>query len=94
MSTSDSVSELSVTNGPDRADLLRAVTNPDQHLHVIFATEAEPLEAHLDAIEEVGDEGATFGLKGHIASGKLKGAVFSGIYDSGSRTGTLMLRPG
>lgn len=85
-------SKVPVSNGPDKADLLRAVTNPDEHLHVMFDTAADPLEAHLDSIEEVGVDGVTFGLKGHVVSGNLRGAVFSGIYDSSARTGTLVFR--
>ena len=38
--------EIPVSNGPDKADLLRAVTNPDAHLHVTFRTPTEVVEAH------------------------------------------------
>jgi hypothetical protein len=84
--------ELDVSNGPDKADLLRAVTNPDQHLHVRFETADGPVEAHIDAIEEGGDDGLTFSLRGHLTSGNLRGAVFSGLYDSTNRTGRLVLK--
>jgi hypothetical protein len=40
----------------------------------------------------MGDDGLTFGLSGHIASGNLRGAVFSGVYDVVSRSGRLVLR--
>ena len=86
------INELPVSNGPDKADLLRAVTNPGAHLHVTFDTPTDPLEAHLDKIEEIGVDGVTFGLRGHVASGNLRGAVFSGVYDSSSRTGKLALK--
>ena len=58
-----------VNDGPDKADLLRAVTNPDYHLHVTFRTPTEVVEAHLDRVERITEDGTTFGLRGHLASG-------------------------
>ena len=87
-----SSNELHVSDGPDKADLLRAVTNPEKHLHVMFHTATDPVEAHLDVIEEIASDGVTFGLRGHITSGNLRGALFSGVYDSSSRSGKLVLR--
>ena len=87
-----SKNEIPVSNGPDKSDLLRAVSNPSKHLHVSFDTPVDPLEVHIDRIEEMGDDGLTFGLSGHIASGNLRGAVFSGVYDVVSRSGRLVLR--
>jgi hypothetical protein len=87
-----SANELEVTNGPDKADLLRAITNQEEHLHVAFDTPTDPVEAHIDAIEETGDDGMTFALRGHVTSGNLRGAVFAGVYDASSRTGRLVLR--
>ena len=84
--------EIDVRDGPDKADLLRAVTNPDRHIHVIFQTADGPLEAHVDAIEEGGEDGLTFGVRGHLTSGNLRGAQFAGEYDSASRSGRLRLR--
>jgi hypothetical protein len=84
--------ELLVTDGPDKAGLLRAVTNPEAHLHVTFRSPAELLEAHLEMIQEITEDGMTFGLKGHLASGNLRGARFAGIYDLESRSGRLVLR--
>jgi hypothetical protein len=37
-------------------------------------------------------DGMTFGLKGHLASGNLRGARFAGIYEVASRSGKLVLR--
>ena len=65
--------EILVSDGPDKADLLRAVTNPEAHLHVTFRTPTELVEAHLEAIQEITTDGMTFGLKGPLASGKLCG---------------------
>jgi hypothetical protein len=84
--------EIDVRDGPDKADLLRAVTNPDQHIHVVFQTADGPVEAHVDAIEEGGADGLTFGVRGHLTSGNLRGAEFAGEYDSASRSGRLRLR--
>jgi len=85
-------SEMAIRNGPDKADLLRAVTNPDKHLHVMFETPADAVEAHIDAIEELSTDGTTFGLRGHLTSGNLRGAVFTGSYDVSSRSGHLILK--
>ena len=86
------IDEIQVSNGPDKADLLRAVTNPDRHLHVIFDTADGPVEAHVDAIEEGGEDGLRFAVRGHLTSGTLRGAQFAGEYDSASRSGRLKLR--
>lgn len=83
---------LDVSNGPDKAGLLRAVTNPDEHLHVVFGTTAGLVETHIDVIEETGTDGVQFALRGHVASGELRGADFAGLYDSETRTGRLHLR--
>jgi hypothetical protein len=87
-----SKTELEIRNGPDKADLLRAVANPDKHLHVRFETAAEPVEAHVDAMEELTTDGSAFGLRGHLTSGNLRGAVFTGTYDVSSRSGRLVLK--
>lgn len=84
--------EIPVSDGPDKAELLRAVANPDKHLHMMFQTPTEMVEAHVDFIEEITEDGMTFGVKGHIASGNLRGARFAAIYDPGSRSGKLVLR--
>jgi len=84
--------ELKVRNGPDKADLLRAVTNPDEHIHVSFETAGDPVEAQIDAIEEMDSDGTLFGIRGHLTAGNLRGALFAGIYDCGERAGLLMLK--
>ena len=61
--------ELEVCNGPDKADLLRAVTNSDEHVHVSFETAGDLVEAHIDAIEELRSDGMMFGLLGHLTTG-------------------------
>jgi hypothetical protein len=81
-----------VNDGPDKADLLRAVANPDDHFHVRFRTPTEVVEAHLDMVEEIAGDGTTFGLRGHLASGNLRGARFAAIYEVGTRSGKLVLR--
>jgi hypothetical protein len=87
-----STNELEVRNGPDKADLLRAMANPQQHLQVSFDTEVDPVEAHINAIEEIGGDGLTFGLRGHLTSGNLRGAMFAGTYNSGTRKGRIILK--
>jgi hypothetical protein len=85
-----STHELAIRNGPDKAGLLRAVANPDKHLHVMFETPLEAVEAHIDAVEELSTDGSTFGVRGHLTSGNLRGAVFAGTYDVSSRSGRLV----
>jgi hypothetical protein len=84
--------ELKVRNGPDKADLLRAVSNPDRHIHVSFETVGDPVEAHIASIEEMDSNGTLFGIRGHLTTGNLRGAVFAGIYDCGERAGLLTLK--
>jgi hypothetical protein len=87
-----STNELEIHNGPDKAELLRAVANPDKHLHVMFETPAEAVEAHIDIMEEITTDGSAFGLLGHFTSGNLRGAVFTGTYNVSSRSGRLVLK--
>jgi len=54
--------EIPVSNGPDKADLLRAVTNPDAHLHVTFRTPTEVVEAHVDFVEEIAEDDGRLAL--------------------------------
>ena len=49
-----SASEIIVSDGPGKDDLLRAVANPDKHLHVMLHTRSEAIEAHIDATDEEG----------------------------------------
>lgn len=87
-----STSEIIVSNGPGKDDLLRAVANPGTHLHVMFHTASEALEAHIDAIDEEGLDGLRFALRGHLRSEHFRGAHFTGVYDAETRTGRLMLQ--
>jgi hypothetical protein len=80
-----------VSDGPAKDDLLRAVSNPDD-LHVTFNMPGEPLEAHIDAIDEEGLDGLRFSLRGRLKSANFRGAHFTGVYDSSTRTGRLRLQ--
>ena len=71
-----SANEIIVSNGPGKDDLLRAVANPDKHLHVMFHTASEPLEAHIDAIDEEGLDGLRFALRGRLEVGALPRRAF------------------
>lgn len=43
-------------------------------------------------VEKIAEDGTTFGLRGHLASGNLRGARFAAIYEVGIRSGKLVLR--
>jgi hypothetical protein len=83
---------ISVTSGPSKADLLRAATNADDDLHALFGTPEGMIEAHIDAIEEIGVDGVDFTVWGHLASTDLRGAVFTGFYNCEARRGRLALK--
>ena len=87
-----SVSEIVVSDGPGKDDLLRAVANADKDLGVIFRTLGETIEARIDAIDEEGLDGLRFGLRGRLKSANLSGALFTGVYDTETRTGRLVLQ--
>ena len=80
--------ELNIKNGPTKPDLELAVSNPDRHHQVSFATDREPVEVHLDKFREIPD-GTEFELKGHVVSGPYKRKAFSALYDVETRTGTI-----
>jgi len=83
---------IAVTSGPNKADLLRAVANSDEHLHAIFGTPAGAIEAHIDSVEEIGLDGVDFTVWGHLASTNLRGAIFTGTYNCEARIGRLALK--
>jgi hypothetical protein len=83
---------IPLTSGPSKSDLLRAVANPDDQIHALFGTPDGMIEAHIDAIEEIGVDGVDFTVWGHLASTDLRGAVFTGVYNCEARTGRLALK--
>jgi len=87
-----SASEIIVSNGPGKDDLLRAAASSDKHQHVIFHTRSEAIEAHIDTIDEEGLDGLRFALSGHLRSENFRGAHFAGVYDAETRTGRLRLQ--
>jgi len=83
---------IAVTSGPNKADLLRAAANPEDHLHAIFGTPDGAIEAHIDSVEEIGLDGVDFTVWGHLASTNLRGAIFTGTYNCEARIGRLALK--
>lgn len=87
-----STSIVRVTNGPDKSDLLRALSKSDPQVHAIFDTPDGQIEARIDVIEEQGSDGIGFTMWGHLASSNLRGAYFTGSYNCGTRTGRLAFK--
>ena len=87
-----SASEITVSGGPAKDDLLRAVASADKHLPVIFHTPGEAIEAQIDAIDEEGLDGLRFAVRGRLRSANFRGAYFTGVYDAETRTGRLRLQ--
>jgi hypothetical protein len=85
---------ISVTNGPDKSDLLRAVANPELQLHAIFDTSDGVIEAQIETIEERGEDGLAFTVWGHLMSANLRGAFFTGSYNCATRMGRLAMKKG
>jgi hypothetical protein len=88
--TTMSISLIPVTDGPDKADLLRAVANP--YRYTTFGTQEGNIEARIDLIEGRDTEGVGFTVWGHLASSNLRGAFFTGAYNCETRTGRLALK--
>jgi hypothetical protein len=70
---------LAIIEGPLKPDMQWAVAYPEKDLHVHFETESDPVDVHLDRIEEIGD-GTTFGLTGHVVSSNFRGRPFRAVY--------------
>jgi hypothetical protein len=87
-----STTRVAITDGPSKADLLRAAASPERQALAVFATSEGAMEAQIDAIEEIGIEGVDFTLWGHLASSNWQGAVFTGTYNCEARTGRLALK--
>lgn len=82
--------ELNIKDGPTKPDLELAMTNPERHLHLSFATDGEQVVVHLDKMREIPD-GTEFELKGHIVSEPYKSKAFMALYDVESHTGTMQV---
>ena len=77
---------LKITNGPAKADLLRAVT--DNELIAVLRTKDGLVEAHIEVVKE-SPSGNSFALAGTLQSFQLAGVRFRGTYDTESRKGAL-----
>jgi hypothetical protein len=75
---------LTIVDGPLKPDLQWAVAYPEKHLHIHFETDNDPVDVHLDRLEELG-EGTSFGLVGHIVSSNYKGRPFKAVYHLSDR---------
>lgn len=87
-----SVSEITVSGGPCREDLLRAAAACGKACPVVFLSSCERLEARIDAIDEESLGGLQFAVRGRLSSPNFAGAYFAGVYDARSRTGRLRLQ--
>jgi hypothetical protein len=70
---------LTIVDGPLKPDLQWAIAYPEKHLHIHFETDGDPVDVHLDRMEEFGD-GTSFGLVGHIVSANHKSKPFKAVY--------------
>ena len=77
---------LKITNGPAKADLLRAVAGNE--LIAVLRTKDGLVEAHIEVVKE-SPSGNSFALAGTLQSFQLAGVRFQGTYDTESRKGAL-----
>jgi hypothetical protein len=70
---------LVIVDGPPKPDMQWAVAYPEKDPHIHFETEGDPIDVHLDRMEELAD-GASFGLVGHVVSSNHKGKRFKAVY--------------
>lgn len=82
--------QIPLTSGPSRTDLLRAAS--DDNVHAVFGTPVGVIEVQISGVEEIGAGGADFTVWGHLQSSSLKGAVFTGNYNCAARIGRLALK--
>ena len=75
---------LIIVDGPLKPDMQRAVVYPENDLHIHFETEGDPIDVHLDRVEEFAD-GTSFGLTGHVVSNNHKGKRFKAVYHLSER---------
>jgi hypothetical protein len=83
-------SQLPLTGGPSRSELLRAASDPTSP--AVFATPVGAIEVHITGVEEIGSDGTDFTVWGQLESTALKGAVFTGNYNCAARIGRLALK--
>ncbi len=79
--------ELKIVDGPDKPALQWSLTKPDECV-VHFRVEGDVFDAQIIRMDE-GEDGFTFGLRGHLTSGDLKGSPFEAVYSIGSRSGRM-----
>ena len=83
--------ELEVSGGPDKADLLKSLANPGREISVPFRIGDGMFEAINDQMESFGTGGTEVTLEGHIHSGIYGGLCFSGTYDLDTRHGRFLM---
>jgi len=83
-------SQLPLTGGPSRTELLRAASDPNSP--AVFGTPVGAIEVQITGLQEIGSEGTDFTVWGHLESTTLKGAVFTGNYNCAAGIGRLALK--
>lgn len=79
--------ELNIVDGPDKPALQWSLTKPGECV-VHFRVEGDAYDAQIARMDE-GEDGFTFGLRGHLTSGELKGHPFEAIYSIETRSGRM-----
>jgi hypothetical protein len=82
-------SQLALTGGPTRNELLQAAS---EATCAVFETPAGAIEVQITGVQEIGSQGIDFTLWGQLESTDLRGAVFTGNYNCDARTGRLALK--
>jgi hypothetical protein len=82
-------SQLVLTGGPDRNELLEAASEASL---TMFDTPAGAIEVQITGVQEIGVEGTDFTVWGQLESSELRGAVFTGNYNCDARTGRLAFK--
>jgi hypothetical protein len=82
-------SQLALTGGPDRNELLQAASEATPAL---FDTPAGAIEVRITGVQEIGSEGTDFTVWGQLEFSELRGAVFTGNYNCDARTGRLAFK--
>jgi hypothetical protein len=84
------ISQLPLTGGPSRTELLRAASDPNSP--AVFGTPVGAIEVLITGVQEIGSDGTDFTVWGHLESTALKGAVFTGNYNCAARIGRMAFK--
>jgi hypothetical protein len=83
--------ELLISDGPDKAELLRSLASHRREISTRFCTSDGAFDVIVDQMDPSSANRKRLILEGHFCSGIYSGLCFAGTYDLDTKRGLLMM---